>query len=33
LGEGNVVLLDQVSAYTVVAPKTKAPVEEQPEEF
>jgi hypothetical protein len=33
LGEGNVVLLNQVSAYTVVAPKAKAPAEEQPEEF
>jgi len=33
LGEGNVALIDQVSAYTVVAPKQEAPVEEQPEEF
>jgi hypothetical protein len=33
LGEGNVVLLEQVSVYTVVAPKATAPAEEQPEEF
>jgi len=33
LGEGNVVLLNQVSGYIVVAPEVQAPAEEQPEEF
>jgi hypothetical protein len=33
LGDGNAVLTDLVSAYDVTEPKSKAPAEEQPEEF